>query len=166
MSRLTMALALLTVGAAGAIYSQSFEVQAAPEEVSGRQPLVLLDDGSTMISPRGGPDHSWLRWLTEGEIGSARFAFGSDAFVDDRDALNSVGLGRAVQLGMLLRSAPDAKLLLPQSKGDSMAASRAETLAKFLKGRGILADQVMFGTTEFQPSDNVPFLLTRREPAT
>ncbi len=118
-----------------------------------------------MIAPRSGLDREWTAWLSSTDAATVKFEFGSDAFVEGGSALTPEGLGRAARLGLLLRSSPDAKLLLPHADENSIANSRANTLARFLKGRGILADQVIFESVDVQPSDDVAFLLTRRKPS-
>lgn len=148
------------------------DVRPAPEAPAPKGELVMLGDGTTMVAREGSLNRGIADWLAKSESRSQGFAFGSDAFVADSAQLSPKGLGRAADLGRLLRAAPDTELVLndAQSPDESLMAARARVLADFLEERGILPDQVSLvaNTTAVQAAremDNLPFLLRRRDPS-
>lgn len=130
------------------------DASAAREESDGAREasapggeLVMLADGTTMISRSGTLSRNVADWLAGDEPSSRMFAFGPGAFVAETGLLSPHGLGTAADLGTLLRATPNARLIL-DGAASPMAAARAQTLANFLAQRGILSNQVMVSTDE------------------
>lgn len=148
--RFSRAVAAVLLVAAGGTVSGCNDVQAAPETSSPQAELVMLRDGSTMVAREGTLSREIADWLDADGPASRSFALGSDAFIPDSAQLSPAGLGRAVDLGTMLRANPGAKLVLDKgaSHDDKLADARAAALARFLGQRGIMKGQVSVAPSE------------------
>lgn len=134
---------VMIVGAAMSVAGCN-EVRAAPESPSPRAELVLLADGTTMVAHKGTLSRDLADWLAGDGAASRNFTLGSDSFHRNSAKLSPAGLGRAVDLGTLLRATPSATLTLSAmgTASDPLAEERAAALEGFLAERGLLKGQV------------------------
>lgn len=123
--------------------------------VGNSNDIVVLADGATIVAPAGSSARALADWMKAAEAAPARFAFEQDLFETRSAKLSRHGLGEAAKLATVLRATPDARVALvgggiakasPQDA--SIAQRRRETLAAFLKDRGIGADRLELGSGE------------------
>jgi hypothetical protein len=140
---------MMIVGAAVSLAGCN-EVRAAPESPAPRAELVVLADGTTMVARKGTLSRDLADWLAGDGAASRDFTLGSDSFHLNSAKLSPAGLGRAVDLGTLLRATPGATLTLSAiaTPNDPLADERAATLEVFLAERGLLKGQVRVAPAE------------------
>ncbi|MBE1529889.1 outer membrane protein OmpA-like peptidoglycan-associated protein [Sphingopyxis sp. OAS728] len=142
--------------AAFALQSCKSQPQAVAVPAGSSKDIVVLADGATIVAPEGSRDRAMTDWLKAAEAAPARFSLGSDMFKAGSAELSRQGLGDAAKLATLLRATPDARVALlggAEVKRDAapnfaLAQRRRETLAAFLKDRGIASDRVELSSRE------------------
>lgn len=154
-------------GAAGlSLQSCKSEPDVALERRGSSDDIIVLPDGTTMVSRIGSRDRAMAEWLTSGHTQGETFAFGDRSFVPGTARLTRDGLGEGAMLATLLRATPDARLRLVGQAGaagaaagdERLARKRGEVLASFLVDRGILADRLEIASA-FRGHGPAPLLL-------
>ena len=174
MPRLFLPLILLSIAGAAMLIVPAYNQHTPANErapaaaVAPQADLMMLGDGTTMVARSGSLSRAIADWIAQADTGPRHFAFGEDAFVPGTARLSPRGLGRAADLGRLLRATPDMKLVMPREQENSLHHARAKALAAFVQDRGILANQIIFenaatpkASTRPRQSDALSFVLRR-----